>query len=561
MIENPADNVIIFKCDHKINDDYIELKYNNSIISWAVKFKTGHFFNVNAALEVEEIKSKKWIHITATYNSNFGLANIYKNGRLLQSAYVEGSIIDQKMWIGGIYYIWKSGDFNSASGKLDELYIINSALGTTEIHDIMGVCNVGIDFDVPNKLKEITDNFSLTTSPPKTVLHKKSPPNTENCFRENILELNDSNTKLYYSLETYNSSTPQCYDSCCKSPECIGYIFQNSRCFRFYNKTENFGNIITCDINKNKKIGGFLEGPWNSIFISKSENFQECQENVCSKQKYHMIEYHENSKNCFGSFCDNQNECSIIQDSAKNINLLFTNKKLENNFKILSKIEKTESTNLTNKCDSDYSVEAAKPSQILLDNFLIRILNDSSIENCINVCCEVDSCDIIYVVDRICWLITCPGKKCKTYKLDDKTKSDKIITLKRKSLKKSKLKNTEKYLKNSKISKCRPKIFKHGYVDPLESFFDIIDVKTSLNYRKCNENCCDIEECNIAFFKKKKCYLLRYLKPIHNMKKDIKKTHEETFTSVFEEKPKFKGIFNFQNRFYFFKNNIIVNHI
>ncbi|KAF0990787.1 hypothetical protein HZS_6937, partial [Henneguya salminicola] len=495
------------------NGDYVSLSYNSSTIEWNINFQqTRRIFHSSVSMDIEELKVKKWIHISVTYNSIFGSSNIYKNGRLVKSSYVDGEKFNGDLWIKGIYSLWAPNINESIHGKLDELYIINSALSSTEVNDLMGVCNVGIDFGIPSdkvtQIMEKEKNVKIDKN------YKKAHENLK-CQKKNIENfLSNSDLEHFRTIESKFLSFENCFNECCSITECNGYLYEDKYCRLFTNITESFlkkpdKNLCKLNKRKEKAIFGATEGQWNVIFISISPDFNSCAESVCNEESYELIRFDQDSHNCFGIYCTNPRECRIRKDSSKR-SMIFSinnNNSYGNIFNVLiemiSDYEKTNKTEkniefldqLDNiftpqKCELNFIVEKAKPSKTLLINSIISQHNIKSNDECVDLCCNEDSCNLAFITDGHCVLIKCPlESNCFAHQKESYNKSNKVIYIKRagNTLFSSKKEAIIKE-KDTKINmRCKNKIYSHAMFDFAQKSRDILNVLNNLHsYKKCN---------------------------------------------------------------------------
>ncbi|KII69057.1 hypothetical protein RF11_11164 [Thelohanellus kitauei] len=302
-------DITIFKCHNLKTGDAVILSYISPQIIWIIHFnRTDHKFTTTAHLDIQEIDAKRWIHITVTYNSIFGLANIFKNGRLLQASYVDGEKLSPDMWMNGEYHLWVSSE-TEARGKLDELYIIDSAIGNTEIHDLMGLCNIAIDFGIPLVLQEDPSTKQSINQLPSLLENQDI-----SCKNKNITEYSDMEMESQmFTIQHRVIRQKDCQDQCCKNHQCIAYNYKNELC-TLYLEEKDMSKFKACleDFKYTDSIRGRLEGQLSQIFISAARDLESCVKLVCKEKQYDSVLFDTESFNCFGIYCTNYTTCKIL---------------------------------------------------------------------------------------------------------------------------------------------------------------------------------------------------------------------------------------------------------
>lgn len=582
VLEDPAKYLVIFKCERPENGDFVSLFYNASHINWEIKFKRSmHVSRAVADLDVEQLKHRQWVHIAATYDSAFGLMNIFKNGRLIHSSYVNGEQLSAALWRKGLYSLWVRQGAEELSGKLDEFYVINAALASTEVKDLMGICNVGIDFGIPifndtvqtSAVESETMNFTPLTN--KAI---KPGRKTLDCLGKNpIVDLDATNDNLGFTyIQSLILSLDDCLEKCCDLERCKGYTHIDNRCELFSrvqttNKTKATLTVCTDKTRPQKAIRGSTEGQWNIIFLSIAPDLSACTDTVCNDGDYELVRFDTVSKNCFGMYCKGSEECKIYEDPLKSSyflplteahgvskapdpdRIVSKNKDNDNVDDPLALLDKLDILYSSNNCELDFEVKNAVPSEnTILTSVIVRTRAESS-SSCLQICCQTEGCNLAFIVEFDCLSLKCPKQnECLVHKNTDFDTPTSALFVRRgvgNLVDPSETKNND-HAKNK--GNCKKTIYSHAKIDVDRINGEIVDVfPNTPSLRACNSDCCKDISCNLVYFNNHNCYFLVYRGFFGNLINYLTKTKEESFVTSYPNKHLSKGRYPFRSQFNF----------
>ncbi|KAF1742494.1 hypothetical protein MXB_2338, partial [Myxobolus squamalis] len=172
--------------------------------------------------------------------------------------------------------------------------------------------------------------------------------------------------------------------------------------------------------------------------------FYMCAKSACNENAYELIKYDQDSNNCFGIYCKNSDECKIRNDSSKRSLMLSINhnrsykiidspiqNKIKNDLRVFGDVTKSYDDL---KCELNFEVEKAKPSKNLLSSSLLKIREVTSPYECVDLCCNTKSCDLVFMTENQCNLINCPKKsECYSYQNAEYGESSKMLYVVRNS--------------------------------------------------------------------------------------------------------------------------------